>query len=176
MPCLRLTITVLLLLSLAARGQERPGKGQVEVWAVGGISHFYGDNSFPDHWFAGGGPRYFIAKGIAIEPEVLHQSLAAMGVSQDFVRTSVISQFIYEFKGNIYKSCYRPRPYLIAGIGYSSLRERTGAAITETPMIVGQGGVGLKIYLGKKTYVAPEIRAGYRPLFQAGVGIGFILR
>jgi hypothetical protein len=36
--------------------------------------------------------------------------------------------------------------------------------------------VGLKIYLGKKTYVAPEIRAGYRPLFQAGVGIGFILR
>jgi len=42
--------------------------------------------------------------------------------------------------------------------------------------LTGGVGLGTKIFLSERWYLAPEVRGGWEPLLRATVSIGYVLR
>jgi hypothetical protein len=127
----------------------------------------------------GGGARVFVTPRLAIGPEIVYltgkfDALAASHISItgaatfDFVRDDGRSRFV---------------PYLAVAGGYLRQKTLVGSGPGSTALVpfvssegTLSGGVGARIALGARVFVAPEFRLGWEPETRIAVTIGMRTR
>jgi hypothetical protein len=164
-----ITFTVMLLgCSFTIHAQDTSSALQVEIKGiVGGVDFVAGDDQIIGHTLVGGAVRIYVSKRVAVEPEYLYMRKGASDHDQAFnLNVS------YDFKD---RSMTKYIPYLIGGGGFTSTRNRfSGVDFSNSTWTANFGG-GLKIFLGKRFFVAPELRFGREPAFRTSVSIGYVI-
>jgi hypothetical protein len=157
----------LTLASHAAQGQSPTAgsgsedrKGAVEVRGTFGGSYFL---DAPTHFVGGGAVRFYLTRRLSFEPELLY--MRGSKSDQDLVFTANLSLDFATSK--------RVKPYVIGGVGFLHHRELTGAGTFTATGWSGSGGVGVKVFLTEKLFIAPEARVGWEPLFRVTGSIGY---
>jgi hypothetical protein len=130
------------------------------------LCRFPDDGGTLNHWAAGGSIRYFFTRRLAIEPEFLF--LRESRADQDF---HFIPNLVFEF----FKNPGNVQPYLIGGVGLQRHRELTGTGFYSSNSAIFGGGLGAKIFVSDRWYVAPEFRIGWEPFFRITGSVGYII-
>ncbi len=162
--CLRISalrgVGCLLLVLLAPSGL-RAQAGSVDVLASAGFACFV-DESFCDvpHSYAGGAARLYFTRNWAFHPEFVYAK--GPGVDHDY---QLIANLSWDF-GPI----RRARPYYFFGAGAQFHRGPYGRG--GWVPIFG-GGFGVKAYVSRNVYLAPEVRLGWEPFLRLGLGVGY---
>lgn len=149
----------------------RPVTGQSEkppaiIEGSAGHAGFVPDSTI-DHNYVGGGGRVYITRRIAIGPEVVYMRRPD-------------SEHVWFFTGNATIDLIPERagarrgvvPYIVAGGGFFRLTERVGTGPYTSSEGTAMGGVGARIALGDRFFIAPEVRLAWEPHFRVGVTIG----
>jgi hypothetical protein len=151
-----------------ASAQDRP---RPIVEAVLGSSGFV--DEVWDHFLtAGAGARWFVTPRLAVGPEIVFQQ-GPDDASNLTVTGNLTFDLVDDAPGR------RVVPYIAAGGGY--LRQRTivgsgpGSDVLQ-PFTSSEGtfsgGVGARIAIGSRFFVAPEFRVGWEPETRMTVMIG----
>ena len=122
----------------------------------------------------GGSVRYYITKRVSVEPEVMYRR--GSETDQDYLFQPNIA---YDFGGS-----ERLVPYVIAGAGvihhegsFSGFDFVTGAPQTfDTSYTTwtASAGLGVKIFVTKRLFVAPEGRLGREPALRGTISVGYV--
>ena len=167
--CFRLFLSAWLLLALPASAGEPPpqagaGAGRIELQAIVGYAGFV-DDAFIDlhHSAFGGAARIYLTERFSLQPELVYMYHSPG--DKDWVLIPALAADL------------RPRekrlvPYVIGGVGF--LYHQGG--IFSGTTLTGGVGLGTKIFLSERWYLAPEVRVGWEPFLRATVGIGYVLR
>lgn len=169
-------VLITLLVTSHVVAQQSDSQPRAEIKMIVGASDFGFDSSesYP-HFVVGAAARIRISRHWSIEPEFNYMRRSSN--DEDYV---VQPNVVYEF--NSHGS--RVVPYLIGGVGV--IRHKsvfhgsdfvTGIPITfDTSYTTwsASGGAGLKVFLSKRLFVAPEARVGYQPTARATVSIGYV--
>jgi hypothetical protein len=148
----------ILVFALPAEAQ----KPRPEARLTAGWSGFI-DEDLVDHGVIGGSFRYYLSRRVAVEPEVLY--MIGPGTDRDI---TVIPNVSYDFRPG------KPmRPYLLGGAGLLHQSQRFGRSTFTHNEWTGNFGVGVRITLASKLFVAPEFRIGWEPLLRFGASLGF---
>lgn len=161
---MRIAILLMALFATTAEAQDRP---RPEVRATGGFTGFLDEDSFAEALF-GGSVRYSLTPRVGIEPEFLY--MIGAGSVRDL---TVIPHLSYDFRPGL-----PVRPYLIGGVGVLYHRsdfftERGIIKFRDTELTVS-GGVGVKVFVTPRIFVAPEFRLGFETIYRATGSIGFV--
>lgn len=166
---------VLLTLLVSSHGIAQESHPKAEIKMIVGASDFGDeDRSYP-HLVVGVATRIHLSRHWAIEPEFNYMRRSPN--DQDFVfQPNVVYEFI--------KRGERVVPYLIGGVGV--IRHKsvfhgsdfvTGAPVTYDTSYTtwsASAGAGLKVFVSKHLFVAPEARLGTQPTARASVSIGYV--
>jgi hypothetical protein len=155
--------------------QEKPAP---IIEAVIGRSSFI-DEAWDHFTTVGGGARVFVTPRLAIGPEVAYLSGAfdALGASHLTVTGNVTFDFVRDDR--------RARfiPYFAAGGGYLRQRTLVGGGPGSTalaPFTSSEGtlsaGVGVRIGVTSRVFIAPEFRLGWEPETRVAVMVGMRTR
>jgi Outer membrane protein beta-barrel domain len=168
-------VLITLLVTSHVVAQDSDSKPRAEIKMIVGASDFGFDSESYPHFVVGAATRIHISRHWSIEPEFNYMRRSSN--DQDYV---VQPNLVYEFNslGD------RVVPYLIGGVGV--IRHKsvfhgsdfvTGAPVTfdtsYTTWSASAGG-GLKVFLSKHLFVAPEARVGRQPTARATVSIGYV--
>ena len=166
-------MTLLVTSHVAAQDSGSRPKAEIKMF-VGASDFGDGTESYP-HLVVGTAFRIHLSRHWSIEPEFNYMRRSSN--DEDYV---VQPNVVYEFK----KLEDRVVPYLIGGVGV--IRHKsvfrgsdfvTGTATTYdtsyTTWSASAGG-GLKVFVSKRLFVAPEARIGTQPTAQAKVSIGYV--
>ncbi|HXG32819.1 MAG TPA: hypothetical protein VNJ11_05595 [Bryobacteraceae bacterium] len=131
---------------------------ELRGWA--GLGCFV-DESWCDvpHAVVGFGPQLYFSRSWSFAPEFLY----ARG-SWDYDLILLPSLAV-----NL-RSRGAVRPYAIFGFGLLRHHARNVSGTGWTL----QGGLGVKMFVNPKVYVAPEIRLGWEPFLRVGAGVGYV--
>ena len=162
---------VLLAVLGAAGGAGRPAFGQtraVDVQAVWG--HNYGLDDSPPHALVGG-----VAVTAAVTPhfrlggEVLKANL--YGPWSTYKQRAVLVRAVLKHE---LLPCRRANPYWVVGVGrarYRGLIPSYGWDVQNGLNVTG--GIGIRLFVTERLFVAPEARFGLAPLFHTTMAVGF---
>ncbi len=154
---------LLMLGAASASAQDRPPP---IIEAVTGYAGFV-DENWIDRTMIGAGARVFVTSRIAIGPEYVY--LHGARDEHDWTLTGNATIDLLVERGPARR---RVVPYITVGGGY--LRQTT--QIPRGPYTSAEGtlsgGLGARIALGQRFFVAPEFRMGYEPEVRIGVTIG----
>ena len=156
-------LVALFLLGTPAMAQDR-----IELKGVVGTAGFL-DSPTDYRPVVGGAVRIGLSRVLSVEPEFLY-----LRESSDHQDYSFQTALTWEF-------LRRPglRPYLVAGAGVLHSRFEFPGAQRErfsSNEFTGGGGVGVRIRVGDRFWVSPEVRVGWEPLIRATVSIGYTFR
>jgi hypothetical protein len=149
----------------SAQPEVRP----LEVYGAVGLGQVYLDSSFLDHSEAGGGARLFLTRRFAVQGDLLTlrwndpylRSEQRRGI--EHTRIGYVS-----FVGTWGRTDRTVRPYWLAGMSVLA----GGAANTSLRL---NGGLGARIFVGDRYFLAPEFRGGLGPIFRASISGGIAL-
>jgi len=160
-----LSISLILILTLSASSAcAEPRTGIMEVRGTIGYSNFLDEGPL-HHLVTGGSARFYITNRIAIEPEFLF-----MYRSQRDIDFHVVPNVVFELT----RRESRFQPYAIGGVGIERHRELTGIGYYWSTSGTGSAGIGAKIFLNNRLYVAPEFRLGLEPIVRITGSIGYL--
>lgn len=172
--CASAVLLTLLVTSHVVAQESGSSLPRVEFKMTLGASDFGDDDKSYPHFLVGAATKIRITRHWSIQPEFSYQRRSSN--DEDFV---VQPNVVYEFN----RVADRVVPYLIGGVGYirhkSTYRDTdfvTGAPITYDTSYrtwTANGGAGLKIFVSKHLFIAPEARIGQQPTVQATVSIGY---
>ncbi|MEO5922445.1 MAG: outer membrane beta-barrel protein [Bryobacteraceae bacterium] len=148
---------LVLLMAMTVWGQAR---GTVELKGSIGSTSFIDDEN---HLQTGGSVRIYLTRRISVEPEF--QYLRGSGGHYD---TILIPNVNWDFR-----SATRVVPYLTGGVGWMHSADRTRFFNFNHNQVLVQVGGGVKFWLSKRWYIAPEIRVGSELHARANVAIGY---
>ena len=168
-------ILITLLVTSHVVAQHSDSQPRAEIKMIVGASTFGDDSESYPHFVGGAATRIHISHHWSIEPEFNYMRRSSN--DEDYV---VQPNVVYEFSslGD------RVVPYLIGGVGV--IRHKsvfhgsdfvTGAPVTfDTSYTTwsASAGAGLKLFLSKHLFVAPEARVGRQPTARATVSIGYV--
>ena len=150
--------------SHAPRGSERQ-RDRGEISAKFGYAAFP-DNAFIPHFVVGGGPRFYLTRRFSVEPEILY--MKGPGFDRDLALNLNCSMH--------FRPGSQMRPYLIGGVGILHHRNRIRFAPEETfsgnDLSFG-GGVGFKVMVSDRVFIAPEVRVGWNPFLMITSSVGY---
>ena len=66
------------------------------------------------------------------------------------------------------------RPYLIGGAGWMHHSDKIGLFEVSNDEWVVNGGLGVKVFITPRLFVAPEFRLGFETIVRAAASIGFV--
>jgi hypothetical protein len=121
----------------------------------------FADEDTQQHLLTGGSVRIPIFRGFAIEPEVLY--LKGSGRHHDLV---LMPNLVWQWGRG------RVRPYVIGGLGL--IRSDT-SGFSDTAGFISVG-LGTKVYMNDRWFIAPEARLGWEPHARLSVGVGYTWR
>ncbi len=156
------TILWIILLSLCSSiTQAEP---ETELRFIAGTSAFLDEDIPFDHSIFGGSVGVHLTERLRIEPQFLY--MQGPGNDSDYVISGNVSYDLIEKEGL--------ELYIVGGGGFLYNRNQfgTGPAFSSTEWIAN-GGVGFKLNVSKRIFIAPEFRLGYEPLFLATVSVGY---
>lgn len=168
-------VLLTLLVTSHVAAQDSGSQSKVEIKMTVGASDFSTDNESYPHVVVGAATRIHISRHWAIEPEFSYMRRSSN--DQDHIFQPNV---VYEF----HPRGTRMVPYLIGGVGvikhksvYHGSDFDTGAPVTfdtsYTTWSANAGG-GLKVFLSKHLFVAPEARIGTQPTVRANISIGYV--
>lgn len=168
-------VLITLLVSSHAVAQNSDSQPRAEIKMIVGASDFGDDNPSYPHFVFGAATRIRFSRHWSIEPEFNYMRRSSN--DEDYV---VQPNVVYEFNS----LGARVVPYLIGGVGV--IRHKsvfhgsdfvTGAPVTfdtsYTTWSASAGG-GLKVFVSKHLFVAPEARVGRQPTVRATFSIGYV--
>jgi len=174
-----LSALALILLSMfPVAAQNDLSRPRAELKIGGGISTFGGTSSIENyrHTVIAGAVRVYVYKRLSIEPEVMYMQRGDN--DRDLVITPHIAVDLMDSRGRFV-------PYVITGIGVEHHRDQftyndffngnvlvTRKVSSNTVSI--NAGVGAKLFLTDRLFVAPDVRVGYEPTFRATVSVGYV--
>lgn len=173
--CAAAVLIILLAATSHVVAQQSDSQPRAEIKMILGASDFGFDNEPIPHFVVGAATRIRISRHWSIEPEFNYMRRSAN--DEDYV---VQPNVVYEFNslGD------RVVPYLIGGVGvirhksvFNGSDFVTGAPVTfDTSYTTwsASAGAGLKVFLSKQLFVAPEARVGREPTARATVSIGYV--
>ena len=171
----RMVLTVIALLSGVGQPVLAQDKPRPMVEAVVGQSGFI-DESWDYFGTIGGGVRVFVTPRLAVGPEVAYLS-GEFDASNLTVTANVTFDFVRD------DGRRRIVPYVVAGGGYLRQKTLVGGGPGSTavvPFTSSEGtmsaGLGARIALGSRMFVAPEFRLGWEPETRFAVTFGIRLR
>ena len=141
-----------------------PLAGVTELRGTVGYSNFLDEDPL-HHLVTGGSARFYVTNRVAIEPEFLF-----MYRSRQDIDFQVIPNVVFEFT----KRESRFQPYAIGGVGLQRHRGLTGIGTYWSNSWTGSAGIGTKIFLSDRLYVAPEFRLGLEPIVRITASIGYV--
>src|SRR4030095_16651237 len=165
-----------LLVTSNVVAQASGSKPRAEIKMTIGASDFGTDDKSYPHLVVGAATRIRISRHWAIEPEFSYMRRSSN--DEDYVVQPNVG---YEFNS---VGDGRAVPYLIGGVGY--IRHKsvfngndfvTGAPETYDTSYrtwSASAGGGLKIFVSKRLFIAPEARLGVQPTVRATVSIGYV--
>ena len=171
------TSAVLLTLLVTSHvvAQESGSQPKAEIKMIVGASDFGTDDESYPHFVTGTAIRFHISRHWSIEPEFNYMRRSSN--DEDFI---VQPNVVYEF----HPRGTRVVPYLIGGVGfirhksvYNASDFVTGAPVTYDTSYktwTANAGGGLKVFLSKHVFIAPEARIGTQPTARATVSIGYV--
>ena len=149
-------LILLLVLASCCFGQ----RGTVEVKGSAGYHGFF-DDSTDHHGLFGTSVRFYITRGLAIEPEFLY--LKGRSGHYDLTLTPMV---VYEWgRGKV-------RPYVTGGVGLLRA-DYSGYGGNEGYLT---GGLGVKVYLNERWFFTPDWRFGISPHMRFSAGVGYTWR
>lgn len=153
-------VGLFLLLATAAPAQTR-----LEVRGTAGGAWFL-DESPIGHYAVGGSARFYLTERLSLEPEVLY--LRKDRNDQDFVLLpNAAFDFVRRGRDVV--------PYVIGGAGLIRTRLRVGTGFFSSNSWSVSGGVGVKVFVSPRWFIAPEGRIGTEPLTRLTVSIGYVI-
>ena len=168
-------ILITLLVTSHVVAQHSDSQQRAEIKMIVGASDFGVDSESYPHFVVGTAIRIHISRHWSIEPEFNYMRRSSN--DQDHIFQPNV---VYEF----HPSGTRVVPYLIGGVGvirhksvYHGSDFVTGAPVTfDTSYTTwsANAGVGLKVFLSKHLFVAPETRVGTQPTVRANISIGYV--
>ena len=168
-------VFVTLLVASYVVAQESSSKSRAEIKVMVGASDFGTDDKSYPHLVVGAATRIRITRHWSIEPEFNYMRRSSN--DHDYVFQPNV---VYEF----HPRGTRMVPYLIGGVGM--IRHRsvfngsdfvTGAPVTYDTSYTtwsASAGAGLKVFVSKHLFIAPEARVGREPTTRATVSIGYV--
>ena len=138
------------------------------------------DDSPPEAWAGGGAVTAAVGPKLRLGLEVLHANLFGKYGSYKQRARLFHPMAEYEFSSNS-----RFRPFMVIGVGYTQYRSwlpdprayfdpslpkrrwETQGRIHYT------AGLGARLFLTKRLFLAPEVRIGLRPALRSTVSVGF---
>jgi hypothetical protein len=123
----------------------------------------------------GGGVRWFVTPRVAVGPEVAYMTGEFDGLEASHL--SVTGNVAFDFVRD--RDRRRVVPYIAAGGGYVRQRTTVGRG-PDTPGLArftsGEGtmsaGVGARVAIGSRVFIAPEFRLGWEPTTRIAVMFG----
>jgi hypothetical protein len=116
------------------------------------------DEGSDDHAVAGGSVRYYFTPRLSIEPELMYMN------GQGHHDFTLVPNIAFDFgRGRVV-------PYVIGGLGWIHSDFRR----FNTNEAFFSGGVGLKLFLTDRIYVAPDFRGGWEPHLRFTGTFGFV--
>ena len=162
-----LAVSLVGFAAAAVSAQERPAS-----LVEGGVGYFGKVDESPDPFLAiHGGTRVFVTNRISVGPEVTF--LRGEGLARDWIFTGNLTVDLRSEDSNRTR---RVVPYVIARGGFQTSRTQVGTGPYRSNEGALTGGVGLRIALGDRWYVAPETRIGWEGHLRFGVTGGWRLR
>ena len=165
----------ILLVTSHVVAQESSSRSRAEIKVIVGASDFGDDEVSYPHFVVGAATRIRLTRHWSIEPEVSYMRRSAS--DEDYIFQPNV---VYEF--NSFEE--RVVPYLIGGAGVMKHKGfyRTTDFVTGAPITVdtsyrtwtASAGAGLKIFVTKNLFIAPEARLGRAPTLRGTVSIGYV--
>jgi hypothetical protein len=155
---------ILSLLLWVSPAVGEPRAGVMELQGTVGYSNFLDEGPL-HHLVTGGSARFYVTNRLAVEPEFLF-----MYRSRQDIDFQVIPNVVFDFTKR--ESCFQP--YAIGGVGLQRHRELTGTGYYWSNSWTGSAGIGTKIFLSDRLYVAPEFRLGLEPIVRITGSIGYV--
>ena len=175
LPICASAVLITLLATSHVAAQDSDPKPRAEIKMIVGASDFGTDDRSYPHLVTGTAFRVRISRHWSIEPEFNY--MRRNSNDEDFVFQPSV---VYEFD----KKDNRYVPYLIGGVGvirhksvFNGSDFVTGAPVTyDTSWTTwsASAGAGLKVFISKRIFVAPEARVGYQPTVRATVSVGYV--
>lgn len=168
-------VLVTLLVTSHVAAQDSSSQPRAEIKMIVGASDFGTDDESYPHFVVGAATRIRLTRHWAIEPEFTY--MRRHSNDEDYVFQPNV---VYEFN----KLGGRAVPYLIGGVGYI----RHKSVYSDVNFVTGEletydtsyrtwsasAGAGLKIFVTKNLFIAPEARLGREPTARATVSIGYV--
>lgn len=168
-------VLITLLVTSHVVAQDSHSQPRAEIKMIVGASDFGFDSQSYPHFVVGAATRIRISRHWSVEPEFNYMRRSSN--DEDYV---VQPNVVYEFN-RLGDSVV---PYLIGGVGV--IRHKSvfqgSDFVTGTPVTFdtsyttwsASAGGGLKVFVSKHLFVAPEARVGRQPTARATVSIGYV--
>lgn len=158
--------------ALAQQEDRTPPKAEIKLTV--GASGFTSDDGRIPHGVAGGSFRIYVSRRVSIEPEYLYMRNSPN--DQDYLAQASVAYDLAD-------SSKRIVPYVVAGLGVLHHRGQFFGVdfTTRQPRVFDESftaaaasaGGGVKIFLAKGLFIAPEGRIGRQPSLRATISIGY---
>ena len=163
-------IAFLVILTALAWGSVAPVGAQTRPVAmlevVAGWAGFV-DENWIDRTIIGVVGRMFVTERVAVGPEFVF--LRGSGDEYDCTFTANAT---IDFVRDVGPSARRVVPYAVIGGGYLRQVTRVGPRQFASGEGTVSGGAGVRLSLGQRAFIAPEVRVGYEPELRFGVALG----
>jgi len=167
-------LTLFCFLPVLAQNEDLTSP-KAEIKLTVGAAGFGTDQGSIPHGLAGGSVRIYVRKRLSIEPEFLY--LRNSPIDQDYI---IQPNVAYDLTDPTKKFV----PYLVGGAGVIHHRGRFFGAdfTTGQPRVFDTSftgwtagvGAGVKIFLTRRLFIAPEARVGREPSVRGTVSIGYV--
>lgn len=163
-----LVVFALLACSVPApiAAQSRPA---ALVESVAGWAGFV-DENWIDRALFGVGGRVFVTQRIAVGPEFVF-----LRGSDDEYDWTLTGNATIDLVRDSEPAVRRVVPYVVIGGGYLRQARRLGTERFVSGEGTVSGGAGVRVTLGPRLFVAPEVRIGYEPELRFGATLGLRL-
>jgi hypothetical protein len=172
--CMSTALMLFCFLPVFAQQEDlTPPKAEIKLTV--GAAGFTSEQGRIPHGLAGGSVRIYVTRRVSVEPEFLY--LRNSPNDQDYlIQPSVAYDLTDPTKRFV--------PYVIGGVGVLHHRGRFFGVdfTTRQPRVfdtsftafAASAGAGVKIFLTRRLFIAPEGRVGRQPSVRGTVSIGYV--
>jgi len=160
-----LVVPAMLAFAVSAAVSQEDRQKSIEGRVTLGAAAFLDEDTPLDHFVVGGSARFYLTGRFSLEPEFTY--MVGPGSDRDYTLVpNVAYDLLQSDKATV---------YVIGGAGLLHHREEFPGAPDpdfSTTNWTATGGIGVKVFLSDRIFVAPEFRFGWDPLIRISGSIG----
>lgn len=166
-----MTIRLVVIMAVLGCGLAAPVRAQTPpvamVEVITGWAGFV-DENWIDRTMVGVAARVYVTERIAVGPEFVF--LRGANDEYDWTLTGNATIDLVRDTGPMAPAFV---PYVVVGGGYLRQVTQTGTRQFTSSEGTASAGAGVRLRLGQRAFIAPEIRVGYEPELRFGATLGW---